>query len=54
VTLTSAVPIRSAVETDLIERETGPAAVGEDGRSLGFDLGPFEIKTFRLVLDRLR
>jgi alpha-mannosidase len=41
-------PIASAEETDLIERPFG-AAAKHDGKTLTFDLGPFEIKSFRLV-----
>ena len=48
VTLLAPVPIRAAEETDLIEKDPRPVAVGDGG--LTFDLGAFEIKTFRLKL----
>ena len=48
VTLTPAAPIESAHQTNLIEKEASAAAV-ENG-SITFDIGPFEIKTFRLIL----
>jgi alpha-mannosidase len=49
VTLTSAVPIASAHETDLIEKAAQSVPLAADSRSLTFDIGPFEIKTFLLV-----
>jgi alpha-mannosidase len=48
VTLTSAALIESAQETNLIEKEGRPISIGEDNRSLTFDIGAFEIKTFLL------
>src|SRR5262249_13596714 len=47
VTLRSAYPLAGAVETNLIEKEARPFDVGPDGESISFDIGPFEIKTFR-------
>ena len=52
-TLRSAASLRSAQETNLIEKEPRAVSVAPDGRSLTFDIGPFEIKTFRLVHDTL-
>jgi alpha-mannosidase len=49
VTLRSAVPIEKACETNLIENEAKEVPLAPDGISLTFDIGPFEIKTFRLV-----
>jgi len=61
VTLRSAYGLASAVETNLIEKEARPAECvrvprgplpldgGLDEKSLSFDLGPFEIKTFRVA-----
>jgi alpha-mannosidase len=46
VRLTSAVPVRSVAETDLIEKNPQPLSV--DGQAVTFDLGAFEIKTFVL------
>ncbi len=39
-------PVRRAVECDLMENKTGPAAVSRG--ALSFDIAPFKIKTFRL------
>jgi len=41
-------PVASAVETDLLEREIGPATV--DGDEVRFHVRPFEIKTLRVQL----
>jgi alpha-mannosidase len=41
-------PVASAVETDLLERETGVATV--DGHEVRFAVRPFEIKTLRVRL----
>ena len=48
VTLRLAARLAEASETNLIEKEARPVQVEPDGRSLRFDIGPFEIKTFRL------
>jgi alpha-mannosidase len=41
-------PVASAVETDLLEREIGPATV--EGNAVRFEVRPFEIKTLRVQL----
>ncbi|HEX5689821.1 MAG TPA: glycosyl hydrolase-related protein, partial [Roseiflexaceae bacterium] len=41
-------PVASAVETDLLERETGPLEV--EGNEIRFQVRPFEIKTLRVRL----
>ncbi|MCC7264749.1 MAG: hypothetical protein IT369_19710 [Candidatus Latescibacteria bacterium] len=45
-----AFPIQSAAETNLIEREAQPVACTPGSQILSFDIAPFEIKTFRVVL----
>ena len=40
--------LAGAVETNLIEKEARPIHVGPDGKSLSSDIGPFEIKTFKV------
>jgi alpha-mannosidase len=42
-------PVASAVETDLLEREVGPAEV--EGAEVRFQVRPFEIKTLRVRLE---
>ncbi|MGC9041420.1 MAG: alpha-mannosidase [Roseiflexus sp.] len=42
-------PVESAVEVDLLERETGPVTV--DGRTVRCNVRPFEIKTIRVRLE---
>lgn len=42
-TVTTALPLRAAAETDVLEQETKPLDVA--GHTITFDLGPFEIKT---------
>jgi alpha-mannosidase len=49
VTLRSFFGMAGAVETNLIEKEARPIDVGPDGKSLSFDIGAFEIKTFRVI-----
>ena len=41
-------PVESAVEVDLLERETGPVTV--DGQTVQCNVRPFEIKTIRVRL----
>jgi alpha-mannosidase len=53
VTLTAATLINSAKETNLIEKEGSSVPVAADRRSLTFDIGAFEIKTFLLDMARL-
>jgi alpha-mannosidase len=48
VILRSVAPMKGAVETNLIEKQPQPVEVGADGKSISFDLGPFQIRTFRL------
>ncbi|HLK57788.1 MAG TPA: glycoside hydrolase family 38 C-terminal domain-containing protein, partial [Chthonomonadaceae bacterium] len=50
VTLRSAVALGVAQETNLIEKEAHSLSRAPDGRALTFDIGPFEIKTFRLIV----
>ncbi len=47
-----AFPIASAIETNLLEEETGKVEMGIDGQSLQGFLKPFEIKTFLVNLQR--
>ena len=42
-------PVIRAVETDLLEREVGPAEV--NGAEVRFEVRPFEIKTLRVRLE---
>lgn len=51
VRLRCAAGIRRASETDLLGEQTRPVVAAGDGRSVTFDLGPFEIRTFVLDLD---
>ncbi len=53
VTLGSAAEIKSAWETNLIEKETNYLSVEGSGRAIRFDIGQFEIKTFLLKLASL-
>jgi alpha-mannosidase len=48
VTLRSAAEIQAAWETNLIEKEASPLAVNTAERSISFEIGKFEIKTFLL------
>ena len=45
-----AFPLDSAAETNLIEKEVRPLACTPGTQTLTFDIAPFEIKTFRVVL----
>ena len=45
-----AFPIVSAVETNLLEEETGPVEIGGNGQSIQGFIKPFEIKTFLVNL----
>jgi len=49
-TLRTSLPVSGVSETDLLERDIGKAAV-KDG-CIEFEIGPFEIKTFRLRLGK--
>lgn len=49
-TLTAALPILAAAETDLIERAPQSIPVGADGHSVTLSLTPYEIKTLLLQL----
>jgi alpha-mannosidase len=42
-------PLRQATETNLLEQEDRPLSIDLAGNRLVFDLGPFEIKTFKLI-----
>jgi alpha-mannosidase len=48
VMLTTSLPVKSAVETDLLENEVGPLTMG-DGM-VTFDIATFEIKTIKLEI----
>jgi alpha-mannosidase len=42
--------VSSAIETNLLEEETGKVEIGGDGQSIGGFIKPFEIKTFLVNL----
>ena len=49
VALRSAFAMTGAVATNLIEKEARPLDSGPDEKSFSFDIGAFEIKTFRVA-----
>jgi alpha-mannosidase len=50
VTLTACGNIKSVVETDLMEKELCGSQVKADGRTFNFEIKPYEIKTFKVVM----
>lgn len=48
--LSFAFPLAEAAETNLIEKEAQPMPYTPGSQTLIFDIGPFEIKTFRVML----